>query len=449
MATWQQGINSGGFLGGIGQVNTNAPQASDVNATLGLIRQNNEFARAGGNNVGLQALQGLQGLSDAYKQDQLQKAQASFNQAHANAWKTGDTSALRDFAVQNPAFVAQAQQAVSGLDKSQLSDMTNQAAKLRLALSQGPDAYAQYLQKNAGELSRVGANPAVLAQMGAQNPQGAAQLFDTLGMAGSGDKYFDILNKQQEREIDRGKLGVERDRLIETARNNDMENARGWANVNNAALDRAQRAQFHSDNVGLKLQELSAKQAELGKIDPKLVRDLNSDINGYSKNYSAMRSAAENLQALGKRNTPASQLGMIFNYMKSLDPQSVVREGEQVQVKKTDGIYGTLGNYISQLSSGKMLNNDQVADLINTSKLMANTEGSKFNQQMDEYLTSYGNALPSGLVNQLQSRKAKLFDDVPGTQASSGGGAIQAGHSEGGYTFLGGDPGNPNSWRKN
>ncbi|HID8085328.1 hypothetical protein AB4J75_14005 [Serratia marcescens] len=27
--------------------------------------------------------------------------------------------------------------------------------------------------------------------------------------------------------------------------------------------------------------------------------------------------------------------------------------------------------------------------------------------------------------------------------------APRAGHTEGGYTFIGGDPSNPNSWRKN
>lgn len=90
-----------------------------------MIRESNDFARAGCNNVGLQALQGLSGLAQIYKQDQLQKAQSAFNQAHANAWKSGDTSALRDFAVKNPAFVQQAQQAVSHLGESQRADMTN------------------------------------------------------------------------------------------------------------------------------------------------------------------------------------------------------------------------------------------------------------------------------------------------------------------------------------
>ena len=43
MATWNQGINSGGFLAGIGTNNDNAPKASDVNSALAYIRANNEM----------------------------------------------------------------------------------------------------------------------------------------------------------------------------------------------------------------------------------------------------------------------------------------------------------------------------------------------------------------------------------------------------------------------
>ncbi|HHZ5888114.1 TPA: phage DNA ejection protein, partial [Escherichia coli] len=55
MASWQQGINSGGFLAGIGGQNSNAPKASDVSEALAYIRQNNEMERSGRNNIGLQA----------------------------------------------------------------------------------------------------------------------------------------------------------------------------------------------------------------------------------------------------------------------------------------------------------------------------------------------------------------------------------------------------------
>ncbi|EMV0098237.1 TPA: acyltransferase [Escherichia coli] len=426
MATWQQGINSGGFLAGIGGQNSNAPKASDVSEALAYIRQNNEMERSGRNNIGLQALQGLGSVAQTYQAAKQQEADAAFQKEYAAAIQSGDRQQVRDLMTKYPGQLEKIQSGMKWADEDQRNSIGTLAAGARLAAS-SPEAMQSWLQNNAKELTRVGVDPNSVAQMYRQNPSGFGEFVDHLGMAALGPiDYFNVQDKMAGRQLEKG-------RLDESIRQADMENARGWANIQNAQLDRAQRAQMHNDNVALKLQELGMKQQESGKIDPKLVRDLNSDINGFSKNYSAMRSASDNLQALGKRNTPAAQLGMIFNYMKSLDPQSVVREGEQVQVKRTDGIFGTLGNYVSQLSNGKMLNNEQVQDLINTSKLMANTEGEKFNQQMDDYLSTYGDSLPSGLTKQLQSRKAKLYEDIQQPaqqqtqQATSGGQTFREG----------------------
>ena len=426
MATWQQGINSGGFLAGIGGQNSNAPKASDVSEALAYIRQNNEMERSGRNNIGLQALQGLGSVAQTYQAAKQQEADAAFQKEYAAAIQSGDRQQVRDLMTKYPGQLEKIQSGMKWADEDQRNSIGTLAAGARLAAS-SPEAMQSWLQNNAKELTRVGVDPNNVAQMYQQNPSGFGEFVDHLGMAALGPiDYFNVQDKMAGRQLEKG-------RLDESIRQADMENARGWANIQNAQLDRAQRAQMHNDNVALKLQELGMKQQESGKIDPKLVRDLNSDINGFSKNYSAMRSASDNLQALGKRNTPAAQLGMIFNYMKSLDPQSVVREGEQVQVKRTDGIFGTLGNYVSQLSNGKMLNNEQVQDLIKTSKLMANTEGEKFNQQMDDYLSTYGDSLPSGLTKQLQSRKAKLYEDIQQPaqqqtqQATSGGQTFREG----------------------
>ncbi|EAA8087777.1 acyltransferase [Salmonella enterica] len=424
MATWQG--SNGGLLAGIGGVNSNAPSVNDIGNTLQLIRQNNDIERSGANNVGLTALQGLSGIAGVFQQEKQAQRQKEFQQAYANAYASGDRGALRQLATQYPDQIESVRKGMGFIDEDQRNSIGTLAAGARLAAS-SPEAMQSWLQNNAKELTRVGVDPNNVAQMYQQNPSGFGEFVDHLGMAALGpNDYFNVQDKMAGRQLEKG-------RLDESIRQADMENARGWANIQNAQLDRAQRAQMHNDNVALKLQELGMKQQESGKIDPKLVRDLNSDINGFSKNYSAMRSASDNLQALGKRNTPAAQLGMIFNYMKSLDPQSVVREGEQVQVKRTDGIFGTLGNYVSQLSNGKMLNNEQVQDLINTSKLMANTEGEKFNQQMDDYLSTYGDSLPSGLTKQLQSRKAKLYEDIQQPaqqqtqQATSGGQTFREG----------------------
>lgn len=220
-----QAWNGGGLLAGIGGANMNAPQANDVNATLALIRDNNVQQASGANNMGLQALQGLGGVAQAYQQSALAEGQKAFNQAHAQAWATGDTSLLRQFALQNPAFVEKAQQAVGHLNDQQKADIGSLAAGMRVSLSQGPEAFSKFVNSNGAALQRVGADPGTVLQMGVTDPQQAQQFVDTLGMSSLGGKdYFDAVDKQQGRKIDQAKLE-------ETARNNNMTNARGWGQI--------------------------------------------------------------------------------------------------------------------------------------------------------------------------------------------------------------------------
>ncbi|MWF37750.1 DNA injection protein [Escherichia coli] len=219
MATWQQGINSGGFLAGIGAQNENAPKASDINATLGLIRENNELARSGANNVGLTALRGLAGVADIYKQEQQQKAISAFNKVHADAWASGDPSGLFKFAQENPAFVAQAQQAFSGLNEQQRNDMGDLAMRANVALSQGPEAYSKFITDNKDRLNRVGANADWMIQTGIQNPEQLSHMLTTMTLGAVGpDKMLDYQDKMVGRQLEKG-------RLDESIRQADMQNA--------------------------------------------------------------------------------------------------------------------------------------------------------------------------------------------------------------------------------
>lgn len=243
MATWQQGINSGGFLAGIGTQNENAPKASDINATLGMIRENNELARSGANNVGLTALRGLAGVADIYNQEQQQKAISAFNKVHADAWASGDPSGLFKFAQENPAFVAQAQQAFSGLNEQQRNDMGDLAMRANVALSQGPEAYSKFITDNKDRLNRVGANADWMIQTGIQNPEQLSHMLTTMTLGAVGpDKMLDYQDKMVGRQ-------QEQQRINETIRNNDMTNARGWASNNIA-----------QQNVNLRRMELEDKK---------------------------------------------------------------------------------------------------------------------------------------------------------------------------------------------
>ncbi|EBA8865482.1 acyltransferase [Salmonella enterica subsp. enterica serovar Typhimurium] len=302
MATWQQGINSGGFLAGIGAQNENAPKASDINATLGLIRENNDLARSGANNVALTGLRGLAGVADIYKQEQQQKALNAFNQVHANAWATGDPSGLFKFAQENPAFVAQAQQAFSGLNEQQRNDMGDLAMKANVALSQGPESYSKFITDNKDRLNRVGANPDWMIQTGVQNPEQLSHMLTTMSLGALGpEKAFAVQDKMVGREIDRG-------RLAETIRSNqagEALQARGQNLSYQSAMTghniAAQRLALDQQEFGFKMQQAQEKAQQLISEAPKLSVNMEKGIETAVNNATASSNSANSMSALAQQ----------------------------------------------------------------------------------------------------------------------------------------------------
>ncbi|EFN1850744.1 phage DNA ejection protein [Escherichia coli] len=218
MATWQQGINSGGFLAGIGGQNSNAPKASDVSEALAYIRQNNEMERSGRNNIGLQALQGLGSVAQTYQAAKQQEADAAFQKEYAAAIQSGDRQQVRDLMTKYPGQLEKIQSGMKWADEEQRNSIGTLAAGARLA-SSSPDAMQSWLQNNAKELTRVGVDPNNVAQMYQQNPSGFGEFVDHLGMAALGPiDYFNVQDKMAGREIDRG-------RLAETIRSNQASEA--------------------------------------------------------------------------------------------------------------------------------------------------------------------------------------------------------------------------------
>ncbi|ENA6938023.1 phage DNA ejection protein [Escherichia coli] len=242
MATWQQAGNSGALLAGLGGMNSNAPRASDADATIAYIRQNNEMERSGRNNVGLQALQGISSVMDMYKQMDQQKRQQEFQQAYADAYTSGDRDAMRKLASQYPEQCDAVRNGMKFVDEDQRSTVGTLAASARLAAS-SPEAMMSWLQNNSSELTRAGVDPLDVAKMYQQNPQGFTEFVDHLGMAALGPiDYFNVQDKMAGREIDRGKLA-------ETIRSNQ---------AGEALTARGQ-------NITMRGQDLSASTARRGQ----------------------------------------------------------------------------------------------------------------------------------------------------------------------------------------
>ncbi|MEK8316070.1 phage DNA ejection protein [Escherichia coli] len=216
MATWQQGINSGGFLAGIGGQNSNAPKASDINATLGLIRENNELARSGANNVGLTALRGLAGVADIYKQQQQQERKAAFQKGYADAYASGDREQMRNLITAFPEEFEEVRKGMGYVDDAQRDDFGNLALKAQVASSLGPGAFGRFMMDNEKEMRRLGIPPETIAEMQVNDPQGFQHFAGNLALFSLGhEKYFDIKDRMEGR-----RLEGERNQL--TARGQDI-----------------------------------------------------------------------------------------------------------------------------------------------------------------------------------------------------------------------------------
>ncbi|HFK7342281.1 Uncharacterised protein [Escherichia coli] len=243
MATWQQGINSGGFLAGIGTQNENAPKASDINATLGLIRENNELARSGANNVGLTALRGLAGVADIYKQQQQQERKAAFQKGYADAYASGDREQMRNLITAFPEEFEEVRKGMGYVDDAQRDDFGNLALKAQVASSLGPGAFGRFMMDSEKEMRRLGIPPETIAEMQVNDPQGFQHFAGNLALFSLGhEKYFDIKDQMAGREIDRG-------RLAETIRSNQ---------AGEALTARGQ-------NITMRGQDLSASTARRGQ----------------------------------------------------------------------------------------------------------------------------------------------------------------------------------------
>lgn len=242
MATWNQGISSGGFLAGIGSQNSNAPQASDANTALAYIRQNNEDERSGRNNVGLQALQGIGSVMDIYKQQEQAKRQQDFQSAYGQAYASGDRNAMRQLASQFPDQVEAVRNGMKFVDEDQRATVGNLAAAARLAAT-SPEAMGSWLQNNAADLQRVGLDPAEVAQTYQQNPQQFGEFVDHLGMAALGPvDYFNAQDKIVGQALNR-------DKLNETVRSNKA----------------GESLQARGQNITMRGQDISASTARRGQ----------------------------------------------------------------------------------------------------------------------------------------------------------------------------------------
>jgi hypothetical protein len=157
-----------------------------------------------------------------------------------------------------------------------------------------------------------------------------------------------------------------------------------------------------------------------------------------AKEYVNVRNSVRKIESSLNAKTAAGDMAGIFSFMKTLDPTSTVREGEQASVENARGVPDTFRNLYNKAASGERLTPDQRADFISRAKEMEASSSKSFGQHYDYY---------TGLAKQYKLDPAHVVldyrtgDDAPAK-------SLQVGAQEDGYEFLGGDPAKPESWKK-
>jgi hypothetical protein len=111
----------------------------------------------------------------------------------------------------------------------------------------------------------------------------------------------------------------------------------------------------------------------------KVVKDTESRYDSYRKMRIAI-DASNDPDAGG-----AGDVTLVFEFMKMLDPNSTVREGEYATAKNTGGLPDDVVNTYNALLSGQFLNNKQRTEFLNIAEGIFQSQLSQYNTEYNTY----------------------------------------------------------------
>lgn len=101
---------------------------------------------------------------------------------------------------------------------------------------------------------------------------------------------------------------------------------------------------------------------------------LRKEIASAAKDYIVIRDSAAKLEEIAKNPSAASDIALIFSYMKALDPGSVVRETEFATAQNAAGVPDRLRNTFNRVLNGERLNPTQRQDFLNQARTIASKQ---------------------------------------------------------------------------
>jgi len=193
---------------------------------------------------------------------------------------------------------------------------------------------------------------------------------------------------------------------------------------------------------------LSPLSGDAAKTAMNLRKEIKPKVDAYREvgnAYNRMLNVSENPSAAG-------DLSLVFNYMKMLDPGSVVRESEFRNAENAKAWFdeNNTPNWIrtayQKAKTGQFLTPEQRQDFLNQADNLFKAQSSSFNADTEFYrrIAQDSGVDPSYVINDPFQDLRKEDSQNRGSQASG----MNIGEVSDGYRYLGGDPNNQSSWEK-
>lgn len=112
---------------------------------------------------------------------------------------------------------------------------------------------------------------------------------------------------------------------------------------------------------------------------------LRKEIATTNKDYAVIRDYAAKIGEIAKAPSAASDMAMIFSFMKILDPGSVVRETEYANAENARGVPEHVTNIWNRLRDGVRLTERQRQDFLNQALAIARTQENQYVHSMVRY----------------------------------------------------------------
>ena len=171
------------------------------------------------------------------------------------------------------------------------------------------------------------------------------------------------------------------------------------------AIVRTQSGEFEARTIK-GIAEMSGRKPEDVQ---KQINVLRKDITNAGKDFAKIEAAKNRITKTGRKGTAASDISLVFNFMKMNDPGSTVREGEFATAQNATGVDGRVVNLYNRLREGTRLSAPQREDFISQSEGL-------FDAQRDAFDSQIGNILQQADQDQIPrvrvfgEKRLKAFD---------------------------------------